>query len=60
MVDAGPCSAPRLPWSDLVLPLLSPWMRQWKIGRDGQIISDGVADGYIQDLVVIPEFREKA
>jgi ribosomal protein S18 acetylase RimI-like enzyme len=25
----------------------------------GRVISDGVADGYIQDLVVVPEFRGK-
>ena len=25
----------------------------------GRVISDGVSDGYIQDLVVVPEFRRK-
>ena len=25
----------------------------------GRVLSDGVSDGYIQDLVVLPEFRKK-
>jgi len=25
----------------------------------GRVISDGISDGYIQDLVVLPEFRKK-
>jgi ribosomal protein S18 acetylase RimI-like enzyme len=25
----------------------------------GRVISDGVSDGYIQDLVVLPDYREK-
>jgi ribosomal protein S18 acetylase RimI-like enzyme len=26
----------------------------------GRVISDGVSDGYIQDLVVLPEFRRSS
>lgn len=58
MQDHDPAHLPALVRSSFAFVIAVDDATGRSVGM-GRIISDGVADGYIQDLVVIPEFRGK-
>jgi len=58
MQDHDPAHLPALVRSSFAFAIAVDEATGRSVGM-GRIISDGVADGYIQDLVVIPEFRGK-
>ena len=58
MQDHDPAHLPDLVRSSLAFAVAVDDETGRSVGM-GRVISDGIADGYIQDLVVIPEFRGK-
>ena len=58
MQDHDPAHLPALVRSSFAFAIAVDDATGRSVGM-GRVISDGVADGYIQDLVVLPEFRGK-
>jgi GNAT superfamily N-acetyltransferase len=48
---------PRLIWGSFLFAVAVDRKTGHAVGM-GRVISDGVSDGYIQDLVVLPEYRK--
>ncbi len=56
--DHDPAHLPDLVRSSFAFAVAVDSLTGRSVGM-GRVISDGVSDGYIQDLVVVPEFRRK-